>query len=515
MGHRGGPLFRDGVRLGGLLGITRGGGETRLFFMKWIFALLFVFSYSSFAVESSPATYVDGKPDLSVPVKCQYKSSSSVFYNGLLTIPNCLELLKTQLPAGYSFVGYTSSLPDFSVVQIAAFNVFSTVFRSSDSKEIPNYRFVTFNNNTLPLISGYQCLNPNFPVGPVDLNGSKVCQAVPKVCKMGAIVRIQSNGKEICVPNCGAAAGLTNSSQFFYQAGPTVGSTAGEIKCFGQCSITTVGSSVQLSSGAWTGSYTFSGATCPVVRPEPVSSESELAGGTPSQPVDESTASQGTTDSLNQLANAASSATNTPVQPTATGPDNTATLKDVTKTIADSANAQIKATSSQNTATGNLLSNISKDLQNAIIKSGSGGGGGGASASLQAQANGKLDGIKNALDGISDKLDEPGQDGPFTPGTGSGAFWEDVLPESSFTDIKDKTAASVQKMKDLSTQFQDSVSFTNLSASGEPDEWSLNIHGEAMPFGLGAFQLLLDMGLSAIILFLCALYAIYIITNRK
>ncbi|WP_265438188.1 hypothetical protein, partial [Aeromonas salmonicida] len=148
---------------------------------------------------------------------------------------------------------------------------------------------------------------------------------------------------------------------------------------------------------------------------------------------------------LDQLTGAASSATGTPVQPTATGPDGTATLKDVTKTIADSANAQIKAASAQNTATGNLMSNISKDLQNAIIKSGSGGGGGGASASLQAQGNGKLDGIKNTLDQISDKLDEDECDGPFVPGAGSGAFWESVIPESSFTEIKDKKAESIQK----------------------------------------------------------------------
>ncbi|OBR43881.1 hypothetical protein A9196_07045 [Aeromonas dhakensis] len=191
-------------------------------------------------------------------------------------------------------------------------------------------------------------------------------------------------------------------------------------------------------------------------------------------------------------------------------------MKDVTKTIADSANAQIKATSSQNAATGNLLSNISKDLQNAIIKSGTGGGGGGASASLQAQGNTKLDGIKDTLQQISDKLDEEETgDGPFVPGAGSGAFWESVIPESSFTEIKDKKAESIQKMKDLATEFQTSLQFTELSASGEPDEWTLNMHGTALPFGMGAFQMILDMGLAAVVLLLCALYAVYIIANRK
>jgi len=490
-------LFRAGLRLGGLLGITRGGGETRLFFMKWIFALLFVFSYSSFAVESAPAkfTYVLNPGAIG---SCTISNGSNY---GNISMAECASKGSVSWVSNGCTITGTATKTYYCTWNASGFAYqlrWGAPYTTSGSEK-------------------YVCppdAKPTFTTGPIELNGTQVCQTSPKVCKMGAIVRIQSDGKETCVPNCGAAAGLTNSSQFFYQAGPTVGSTAGEIKCFGQCSITTVGSSLQLSSGAWTGTYTFTGSTCPVVRPEPVSSESEIASGTPAQPVDESTASQGTTDSLNQLANAASSATNTPVQPTATGPDGTATLKDVTKTIADSANAQIKATSSQNAATGNLLSNISKDLQNAIIKSG-GGGGGGATASLQAQANGKLDGIKQALDGISDKLDEPGQDGPFTPGTGSGAFWEDVLPESSFTEIKDKRDSSIQEMKDLSTQFQQSIAFTNLTASGQPEEWSLNIRGEALPFGMGAFKLLIDMGIAAIVLFICALYSIYIITSRK
>lgn len=469
--------------------------------MKWIFALLFAVSFNSFAVESAPASQ-------SLTWGQCFVGSNLVLHSSYVTIESCVQSA-TAYQGNPTRIA--SAIPPINTAQSGQTNITCT------NGTYANFGCGQF-RNVYKSAAPFTCPpdgKPNLTVGPVDLNGAKVCQAPPKVCKMGAIVRILSDGKEICVPNCGAAAGLTNTSQFFYQAGPTVGSTAGEIKCFGQCSITTVGSYVQLSSGAWTGSYTFSGATCPVVRPEPVSSESELAGGTPSQPVDESTASQGTADSLNQLANAASSATNTPVQPTATGPDNTATLKDVTKTIADSANAQIKATSSQNTATGNLLSNISKDLQNAIIKSGSGGGGGGASASLQAQANGKLDGIKNALDGISDKLDEPGEDGPFTPGTGSGAFWEDVIPESSFTEIKDKKAESIQKMKDLASEFQTSLQFTDLSASGEPEEWTLNMNGTAMPFGMGAFQLILNMGLAAVVLLLCALYAVYIIANRK
>ncbi|WP_270682299.1 hypothetical protein [Aeromonas sp. QDB51] len=131
------------------------------------------------------------------------------------------------------------------------------------------------------------------------------------------------------------------------------------------------------------------------------------------------------------------------------------------------------------------------------------------------EGNGKLDGIKSTLDEISDKLEEPGEETPFVPGAGSGAFWESILLESSFTEIKDKQAQSIQDMKDLMAEFQTSIQMTDLSASGNPDEWVLNMHGTAMPFGMGAFQMILDMGLAAVVLLLCALYAVYIIANRK
>ena len=382
--------------------------------------------------------------------------------------------------------------------------------------------------------------SPEYTVGPISVNGVMMCETKPKSCMMGSTVRIQGNGAETCVSNCSSAAGLAHQSQFFYQAGPNPGSTSGEVKCYGQCSIQTVGGGVQLASGAWTGNFTFTGANCPVIRPEPtVDSESDTGGNGNAPAVDESTTSEGTDNALGELSGAASSATGSQVQPSATGPDGTSTLNDVAQTVADAANAQIQATSSQNVATGNLIANTTKDLQNTIIRTGSVG----ASSVLQAQGNskldgigsaigdgngkldgigsaigagnGKLDGIQSTLNDISDKLEEPGEETPFVPGAGSGAFWESILPESSFTEIKDKQAQSIQDMKDLSTEFQDSISFTDLSASGAPDEWSLNVHGTALPFGLGAFQLLIDMGIAAIVLFLCALYTIYIITSRK
>jgi len=466
--------------------------------MKWIFALLFLIPSLSFAVESLPA-----------------KQTTHKLCTGFFGInsPSSLESCISQFKAAFSSAGYSYTYPS-TVDSWSQLSTGSVLIRWSKGSSGGNFYAYWKDSPT----SVYICPpdgHPDFIIGPVDLNGSKVCQRKPKICLKGAIVRVTSDGKETCVPNCGSAAGLAHSGQYFFQAGPTSGSTAGEIKCYGQCSIQTIGGGVQLSSGAWTGSFTFTGANCSVVRPEPtLESENDTSSNGDAPPVDNSNTSQGTEDALGDLQGSISGATGTQVQPNATGPNGETTLKDVAKVVADSANAQIKASSEQNLATGKLVSNISKDIQNAIHNSGHGGGG--ASASLQAQGNGKLDGIKDALDQISDKLDKEEEgDGPFVPGAGSGAFWESVIPESSFTEIKEKQAESIQKMKDLNTEFQSSIKFTELSASGEPDEWTLNMNGTAMPFGMGAFQMILDMGLAAIVLFICALYAVYIIANRK
>ncbi|MGU5537722.1 hypothetical protein [Aeromonas caviae] len=466
--------------------------------MKWIFALLFLIPSLSFAVESVPAKPV------------------SVF-SGFCPIGNVYQTIDKCKSAIISFLN--NKHPSDAPFRDGG----STVNATSASLWFCDKRpsggcYFNYNMTNGSSSSSYVCPpdgKPSFTIGPVDLNGSKVCQTKPKICLKGAIVRVTSDGKETCVPNCGSAAGLAHSGQYFFQAGPTVGSTAGEVKCYGQCSIQTIGGGVQLSSGAWTGSFTFTGANCSVVRPEPtLESENDTSSNGDAPPVDNSNTSEGTEDAMGELEGAASGATGTQVQPNATGPNGETTLKDIAKVVADSANAQIKATSEQNVATGKLVSNISKDIQNAIHNSGHGGGG--ASASLQAQGNGKLDGIKDALDQISDKLDKEDEgDGPFVPGSGSGAFWESVIPEASFTEIKEKQSESIQKIKDLNTEFQTSLKFTELSASGEPDEWVLNMNGMAMPFGMGAFQMILDMGLAAVVLLLCALYAVYIIANRK
>ncbi|MEL3926491.1 hypothetical protein V1669_03670 [Aeromonas enteropelogenes] len=460
--------------------------------MKWILALLFFVPSVSFAVESVPAKQ-------SYSGDCFRNIDNYVHLSGV-SAEQCLSFVSSELPTRTcTYVTYPSAV--YVRYNITCSGYINYSYRPTSA-------------------SSYSCPpdgKPEFTIGPVDLNGSKVCQKKPKICMMGAILRVTSDGKETCVPNCQSAAGLVNSSQYFFQPGPDVGSTAGQVACYGQCAIQTTGGGLQTSSGAWTGSYTFTGAICSVKRPEPtIESESNTSSNGDSTPVDESVTSPDTENALDQLEGAASGATSSTVNPESTGPNGETTLKDVAKAVADSANAQIKANSEQNVATGKLMSNLSKDLQNAIKSSGGGGGGGGASASLQAQGNAKLDGIKDKLGEISDKLDKEGEgDKPFVPGAGSGPFWESVLPESSFTEIKDRKAESIQQMKDLASEFQASLNFTELSASGEPDEWSLNMNGTALPFGMGAFQMMLDMGIASIILLICALYAIYIITNRK
>lgn len=484
--------------------------------MKWIFALLLVFSFSSIAAESVPAKVSTAKP-----------CGGIAGVSGSMTVEACRAALKAAFFAeGYSY-GFSNQAGAYSSDatwnQLGTYgSIYVGYVRGGWGGSLVVSWQGTSNNAYVCPPDG----KPTFTIGPKLINGVQSCEVPPKICLMGAIIRMDKTGKETCSANCGSAAGLVKTSQFYYQAGPDVGSTAGQVQCYGQCAVQTSGGYTQLSNGSYTGTFAFTGANCPVIRPEPtVDSESDTGGNGNAPAVDESTTSEGTDNALGELSGAASSATGSQVQPSATGPDGTSTLNDVAQTVADAANAQIQATSSQNVATGNLIANTTKDLQNTIIRTGSAG----ASSVLQAQGNskldgigsaigegnGKLDGIKSTLDEISDKLDEPGEETPFVPGAGSGAFWESILPESSFTQIKDKQAQSIQDMKDLASEFQTSIQMTDLSASGNPDEWVLNMHGTAMPFGMGAFQMILDMGLAAVVLLLCALYAVYIIANRK
>ncbi|WP_429078942.1 hypothetical protein, partial [Aeromonas veronii] len=267
------------------------------------------------------------------------------------------------------------------------------------------------------------------------------------------------------------------------------------------------------SDGIWRGSFTFSGANCPVVRPEPtIDSENDTANNGNSPPVDNSNSSEGTDNALNELEGAASGATGTQVQPDATGPNGETTLKDIAKVVADAANAQIKATSEQNVATGNLVSNISKDIQNAVHNAGHGGGG--ASASLQAQGNTKLDGITDKLSEISDKLDnEKEEDGiTFNQPAKASPFWENVLPESSFASIKKMKEDSIQELKGLRGDFSSGMFPVNLSVSGERPEFNITHGNTTFVGGSFVFDTLSNSGLGAIIILIATLAAIYIIT---
>lgn len=468
--------------------------------MKLIFALLFFIPSLSFAVESVPAKPVYSPSGLG---NCGGNGHEPPFNSTTVTIQGCRDLYKTW---NLSPTVFAYNYPGSTTVKVYSFRY------STSTNTGGTIYFTAFTS-----VSSFTCPpdgNSDFTIGPVDLNGSKVCQKPPKVCLKGAIVRVTSDGKETCVPNCSSAAGLAHSGQYFFQAGPTVGSTAGEVKCYGQCAIQTIGGGVQLSSGAWTGSFTFTGANCSVVRPEPtLDSEDDTSSNGDAPPVDNSNTSEGTDNALGDLEGSASGATGTPVQPDATGPNGETTLKDVAKAVTDSANAQIKANSEQNVATGKLVSNISKDIQNAIHNSGHGGGG--ASASLQAQGNGKLDTISDKLGEISDKLDDEKEETPFTPPAASSPFWENVLPESAFTSIKDKKDSSIQELKGLQSEFSSGLFQTDLTVSGQRPEYDINFSGQNFSAGTFVFDLLSNSGLGAIIFLIATLTAIYIITTRS
>lgn len=475
--------------------------------MKWIFTLFLLIPSLSFAVESTPAKLNQIPASSYVYASCNYTTLG--FGAANKTFDQCLSFWRSAAPSwnivtagSLEYLGVSGANKEYRIL----------LRRNIDN--ITGYAYFTTPSSSFS--GSYICPpdgKPEFTIGPVDLNGSQVCQRKPKICMMGAIVRVTSDGKETCVPNCDSAAGLTHSAQYYFQAGPTVGSTAGEVACYGQCSIKTIGGGVQLASGAWTGSFTFTGANCTVNRPEPtVDSESDTSSNGSSTPVDNSVTSQDTSNALGQLTGAASSAVSTPVTPSATGTSGETTLKDVAKVVADAANAQVKQNANQTVATGKLMTSISKDIQNAVTNAGHGGGG--ASASLQAQGNGKLDGIKKTLDNISDKLDKKDET-PFTPPSNSSPFWENVLPDSAFSSIKDKKDSSIQELKDLQSQFSSGLFQTDLTVSGQRPEYDITFNGQSFAAGTFVFDLLLNSGLGAIIFLIATLTAIYIITTRS
>ncbi|WP_461603179.1 hypothetical protein, partial [Aeromonas rivipollensis] len=261
--------------------------------MKWIFALLFLFSVNSFAVQTLPAKENTGE-------------NIGTCKAGRSGLGNFATLSSASQSSCLDFVMSKPSTQDYPPIVPSGswYDVGSGCLAHRFNWAPPNSGLSSYTAsfcNYVPQTT-YTCPpdgNPTFTSGPIDLNGSKVCQTLPKICMMGAVIQLQGNGAETCVSNCSSAAGLIRTSEFYYQAGPDVGSTAGQVQCYGQCAVQTSGGYTQLSSGAYTGTFAFTGANCPVIRPEPtVDSESNTGGNGDAPSVDESTTSEGTDNAL-------------------------------------------------------------------------------------------------------------------------------------------------------------------------------------------------------------------------
>jgi uncharacterized protein YukE len=468
--------------------------------MKWIFTLLLLFPLYASAVESTPAQ--------STPVEtgqCQkLNNNSPVSTLNNVSIEQCLAQGKiwdssaTQYPTRWNKLGVSPNHYYDLQVTVGG-NWYAT-----------NTRYVVTS-----ITNTYTCPpngKPNFTSGPIDLNGSKVCQTTPKTCLMGAAVRIDKDGKETCVANCSAAAGLSNGGAVYYNGGADNTISADDVTCFGQCAVSAT-TLVQNAAGYYSGPFTFTGANCSVIRPEPVTGSDTAGLNETPVPVDNSNTSQGTQDSLDNLSNAASSSNSTEIDTPSTGANGESTIKDLQQTVKDSAIEQIKSNTSSASNLGNLLSNISNDLQNAIANSG--GGGGNGNSSLQLQGNNKLDGINQTLQDISDKLDEPSEEEPpFTPPTSSPNFWENVLPDSSFNDIKSKTESAGQELKDMYEDFRSSIFVSDIAASGTAWADSFTKNGQTFELGSSWFEYAINHGFYAIVILLATMFAFYIVTSR-
>lgn len=474
--------------------------------MKWIFSLFILFSFNTFAVESTPAqnktTYTGN---------CT--GSWGAGQNQVMTLEACAALVYSwKQPYIEQMSPHFSALApwDGSIHSQGSTWIYIRFkhVNGAESRWDAKISNMTTTSQAVCPPSG----KSDFTIGPVDLNGSKVCQTVPKTCLMGAAVRIDKDGKETCVANCSAAAGLSNGGAVYYNGGADNTISADDVTCFGQCAVSAT-TLVQNAAGYYSGPFTFTGANCSVVRPEPVTgSDSAGLNETPVR-VDNSNTSEGTQDSLDDLSNAASSSSSTEIDTPSTGANGESTIKDLQQTVKDSAIEQIKSNTSSASNLGNLLSNISSDLQNAIANSG--GGGGNDNSSLQLQGNNKLDGINQTLQDISDKLDEPQEEEPpFTPPTSSPNFWENVLPDSSFNDIKSKTESAVQELKDMHEDFRSSIFVSDIAASGTAWADSFTKNGQTFELGSSWFEYAINHGFYAIVILLATMFAVYIVTSR-
>ncbi|QXB54183.1 hypothetical protein [Aeromonas sp. FDAARGOS 1415] len=253
--------------------------------------------------------------------------------------------------------------------------------------------------------------NPDFTMGPIVNNHGTVCEKKPIECLIGSVKETNViTGKEFCRPICEGIAGNTLENVSYFQS--MFGSV--QIQCYGQCSI--LPSGVSISSGQtpniYTGDIKFTGENCPVQTNGQTDTVDQ------SGDVQAPESSDATNAAQNQLQNAASGAISNAVS----GSSGTADLNEVVDKIAESSNAEIKASSEQNAALGQVIQNTGKDIQASIKEAQLSASQGNAGASLgqvqtanaikdgNAQLGTKLDAIKDAIE--AGNGDEGGEEEP-------------------------------------------------------------------------------------------------------
>ncbi|WP_421271170.1 hypothetical protein [Aeromonas taiwanensis] len=358
----------------------------------WLFVL--GWGISAFAVESVPAKSVI-KPDFSKSGSCATAST------GYFPCSSAESYFKSWVASkGWGLLSFSVASE-----QLITSNWIRITYYYYISSEPSNRRddYIDFQASPVTIYSCPPDGKPEFTIGPVDLNGSKVCQKPPITCKMGEIKGIsETTGAETCRENCASVSGQGLTDASYNQAFLP----SATVTCYGSCSVISQGTTVVLPNDGFTahGDIQFTGDKCPVTFPE------EGDG----QPVynDQPTTSEETAAAQDQLQNAASSAASN----TVSGASGTADLNEVVDKLAETSNAQIKAMSEQNAALGKVIEGVGKDIQGAIKQSAATGGGG-ASAGQLATANAIKEG-NATLQEISDKLDEQqNPEPPVKPGT--------------------------------------------------------------------------------------------------
>ncbi|MCE9955771.1 hypothetical protein [Aeromonas rivipollensis] len=363
----------------------------------WLFLL--GWGISAFAVESAPAKYVNTVLESDVASNC-YIVGLVQYQTFNVTSSQCLSSYNAAIPS-YKGITLTSSFVYDSTNSTYIF------YKATGRRGVDGGSLTIFMGMPKTFVGARYICPPDgkaeYTIGPVDLNGTKVCQKQPITCKMGEIKAVSgTTGVETCKENCGSVAGQGLADAAYNQAFLP----SATVTCYGSCSVISQGTTVTLPNAGFTsyGDIQFTGDKCPVTFPE------EGDG----QPVynDQPESSDETTAAQDQLQNASSGATSN----TVSGATGTADLNQVVDKLAETSNAQIKAMSEQNAALGKVIEGVGKDIQGAIKQSG-GGGGSGASMGQLATANAIKEG-NATLQEISDKLDEQQDpEPPVKPGT--------------------------------------------------------------------------------------------------